>query len=121
MKPYGSNFGAGPQLTPDGLYQHGIFCSGGPYDPRTPGNTCSCHSCDLWYNKIAIAREGADAKRTLWVAACPGCHDRTEFPYTSEAIPREVFCLKCSLWAKVEEISWEGLDLAKLLPVKERR
>jgi len=114
-------FGAGPQVNEYGMYQHGIFCSGSDRHPRTPGNTCSCHSCDLWYNRLAVTRDGADAKRTLWAAACPGCHKRTEFPFREEPIPSEVFCNECSLWAKVEELSWEGLDFAKLLPVKERK
>jgi len=103
-----------------GEYQHGIFCSGSPRHPRTPGNSCSCHSCDLFYSwlRLNIVRhDGDQAKRTIRVAACPGCHGRTEFPFTNEPIPREVFCIKCSMWAPVEEISWDGEDFAKLLPV----
>src|SRR5277367_3272127 len=83
-----------------GEYQHGIFCSGSQLPPRTPGNTCSCYACDLYYNRLnVILHDGDQAKRTLRVAACPGCHKRTEFPYTSEATPREVFCVECKLWA----------------------
>lgn len=103
-----------------GEYQHGIWCSAGPRTPRTPGG-CSCHSCDLFLNRLNILRhDGDQAKRTIRIAACPGCHNRTEFPFTSEYVPKEVFCIKCSLWAPVEEISWDGLDFAKLLPVFER-
>src|SRR5208337_491190 len=134
-KPKGLGGIGGPQINEYGMYQHGIFCSGSDRHPRTPGNTCSCHSCDLWYNRLSIERHGAsgglflpassatntDAKRTLWVAACPGCHKRTEFPFISESIPKEVFCQDCSLWIKVEELSWDGLDFAKLLPIKERK
>jgi len=112
--------GCGPQKDGSDYYQHSGVCSGSPRNPRTPGNTCSCHSCDLWFNRLNILRhDGNQAKRTIWVAACPGCHKRTEFPFTSESVPKEVFCLECSLWAKVEEVSWDGEDLAKLLPVKE--
>jgi hypothetical protein len=103
-----------------GEYQHGVFCSGSPYHPRTPGNTCSCHSCDLFYNRLDVLRHDDQIRRTLRVAACPGCHKRTEFPFTSESVPREVFCQECSVWAPVEEISWDGRDFAKLLPVFER-
>lgn len=103
-----------------GEYQHGIFCSGGPLHPRTPGNSCSCHSCDLFYNRLDILRHEDQAKRTIRVAACLGCHKRTEFPFTSEYIPKEVFCVECSLWAPVEEVSWDGMDFAKLLPIFER-
>lgn len=101
-------------------YQHGVFCSGSPYHPRRPGNTCSCHRCDLFYRRLDIVRDGETVKRTLRIAACPTCHKRTEFPYTDEPVPREVFCQDCKEWAKVEEISWEGEDFAKLLPVVPR-
>ena len=104
-----------------GEYQHGIWCSGSPWHPRTPGNTCSCYSCDLFYNRLDVLRhDGDQIKRTLRIASCLGCHKRTEFPFTSESIPKEVFCIQCSVWAPVEEISWDGKDFAKLLPVFER-
>ena len=104
-------------------YQHGVFCSGSDRYPRgVPGHCCSCHSCDLFYRKLDVLRhDGDQTKRTIRVAACPGCHKRTEFPYIDEPVPREVFCDDCSVWAKVEEISWDGPDFAKLLPVKERK
>ena len=109
--------GCGPQINEFGMYQHGVFCSGMELHPRTPGNTCSCHSCDLFYNRLDVLRhDGDQIKRTIRVAACPGCHKRTEFPFTDEPVPREVFCQECSLWAPVEEVSWDGLDFAKLLP-----
>jgi hypothetical protein len=99
-------------------YQHGIWCSGSSRHPRTPGNSCSCHSCDLFYNRLDVLRhDGDQVKRTIRVAACPVCHGRTEFPFTSEYVPREVFCIGCNVWAPVEEISWDGLDFAKSLPV----
>src|SRR5579863_8100651 len=102
-------------------YQHGLVCSGSSRHPRTPGNSCSCHSCDLFLNRLDVLRhDGDQIKRTIRVAACPGCHNRTEFPFTSEYVPKEVFCIKCSVWAPVEEISWDGLDFAKILPVYER-
>lgn len=114
--------GCGPQINEFGLYQHGVFCSGIGYHPRKPGNTCSCHSCDLFYNRLSIMRDRDtnQVTRTLWVAACSKCHKRTEFPFTSESIPREVFCQECGLWAKVEEISWTGEDFAVLLPERQR-
>ncbi len=97
-------------------YQHGIFCSGSGRHPRTPGNSCSCHSCDLFYNRLDVLRhDGDQITRTIRVAACPGCHKRTEFPFTSDSVPREVFCQECSLWVTVEKISWDGKDFAKLL------
>jgi len=102
-------------------YQHGVWCSGSERHPRTPGNSCSCHSRDLFMNCLDILRhDGDQAKRTIRVSACPGCHKRTEFPFTNDTIPREVFCIKCSMWAPVEEISWDGEDFAKLLPEFER-
>jgi len=68
-------------------------------------------------NRLDIIRhDGDQAKRTIRVAACPGCHKHTEFPFTSEYVPKEVFCIECSMWAKVEEISWDGKDFALLLP-----
>ena len=104
-----------------GEYQHGGWCSAWPLNPRTPGTGCSCHSCDLFMNRLDIIRhDGDQAKRTIRVATCEKCHKRTEFPFTSEAIPREVFCTECSLWAVIETISWDGKDFAKLLPVFER-
>jgi len=102
-------------------YQHGVWCSGSTRHPRTPGNSCSCHSCDLFYNRLDILRhDGDQAKRTIRVSACPGCHKRTEFPFISETIPKEVYCIECSMWALVEEISWDGEDFAKLLPEFDR-
>jgi hypothetical protein len=59
-------------------------------------------------------------KRAIRVSTCPTCHKRTEFPFTSEVIPRETFCQECSQWAPVEEISWDGKDFAITLPVFER-
>lgn len=104
-----------------GEYLHGIYCSGNERFPRTPGNGCSCHSCDLFYRRLDVLRhDGDQIRRTIRVAACPGCHRRTEFPFTDEVVPREVFCQECSLWAKVEEVSWDGKDFAKLLTVFER-
>jgi len=100
-------------------YQHGVFCSGSDRYPRGSGlgNCCSCHSCDLFYRRLDVARHDGLVKRTLRVAACPSCHKRTEFPFADAPVPREVFCADCNEWAKVEEISWEGEDFAKLLPV----
>jgi hypothetical protein len=104
----------------NGEYVHSVFCSGSRRHPRTPGNTCSCHSYDIslehFLSKLAIQRQGEDAKRTLWVAEC-ACGNRKEYPHTSEYIPREVWCPDCSAWNPIREISWEGKDLAKLLPV----
>jgi len=102
-------------------YQHSLVCSGSRRHPRTPGMSCSCHSCDLFLNRLNVLRhDGDQIKRTIRVAACPGCHKRTEFPFTSEYVPKEVFCIECGVWAPVEELSWDGLDFAKLLPVFER-
>lgn len=110
--------GCGPFINEFGVYQHGVFCSGGDHNPRRPGNSCSCHRCDLFYRKLDIIRlPDGDVTRTLRIAACPGCHNRTEFPYTDEPIPREVFCSDCQIWSKVEEVSWTGEDFSKLLPV----
>jgi len=97
-------------------YQHGVWCSGSGRHPRTPGNTCSCHSCDLFYNRLDVLRhDGDQIKRTIRVSSCSGCHKRTEFPFI-ESIPREVYCIECDMWAPVEELSWDGKDFAKLLP-----
>jgi len=101
-------------------YAHGAWCSGSRRHPRTLGNTCSCHSSDIWYRRLGISRDGVNARRTLWVSTCSGCGVRREFPYIMEAIPRETFCAKCGLWSQVEEFSWDGPDFAKLLPVFER-
>jgi hypothetical protein len=102
-----------------GEYRHGIWCSGSEKHPRTPGDSCSCHSCDLFLNRLDVLRHNGDQiKRTLRVAACPGCHKRTEFPFTG--VPREVYCAECNMWAPVEELSWDGEDFAKLLPVFDR-
>ncbi len=118
--PHGFLFG-GPFLEPvyggEHEYAHGVWCSGSRRQPRTQGNTCSCYRSDLRYRKLAVIFNAPAAKRTLWVSTCPGCGERKEFPYTDEAIPIETFCSKCSVWAKVEELSWEGMDFAKLLPV----
>jgi hypothetical protein len=110
--------GCGPHINEFGRYQHGVFCSGGDRNPRRPGNSCSCHRCDLFYQKLDIVRqENGDVKRTLRVAACPGCHNRTEFPFPEQPVPKEVFCQQCSIWSPVETLSWEGEDFSKLLPV----
>jgi hypothetical protein len=102
-------------------YQHGLVCSGSERHPRTPGWTCSCHSSDLYLNRLDVLRHDEDQiKRTLRVATCPGCRKRTEFPFTSEYIPKEVFCIQCSMWAPVETLSWDGKDFALLLPVFDR-
>ena len=105
-----------------GEYAHGIFCSGSRRYPRSPGlnNCCSCYNIDLWYRKLFITRDGANAKRTLWIANCD-CGRRFEFPFSDEPIPREVYCNDCGGWSKVKEVSWDGLDFAKLLPVFPKR
>lgn len=115
------DYGIGPQ-TENGEYVHGGFCSGSRRHPRRPGNTCSCHSSDLWYRRLSVTRDRAagTAKRTLHIATCSGCAMRWLYPYSEEYIPRETFCKICSLWAKVEEVWWEGTDFANLLPVFER-
>lgn len=113
------DWGLGPQME-NGEYLHSVVCSGSRRYPRRPGNTCCCHSSDLWFRRLRVERHGADAKRTLWIATCHSCDKRWEFPYSGEPIPREVLCLACLLWAKVEEVSWDGLDFANLLPVFER-
>ncbi len=105
------------------FYQHGVFCSGSDRYPRGSGlgNCCSCHSCDLFYRRLDVVRhDGDQVRRTIRVAACPGCHRRTEFPFTDAPVPREVFCNDCSLWTAVEETSWDGEGLTKLLPVVPR-
>jgi hypothetical protein len=111
--------GSGPQINEFGVYQHGVFCSGSELKPRDTqrNNCCSCHSCDLFYHRLDIVRhDGDQAKRTIRVATCPGCHSRTEYPFAqNEYVPKEVFCQQCSRWNPVEEISWDGLDFAKLL------
>jgi hypothetical protein len=96
-------------------YQHSVFCSASPRYPRTPGVGCSCHSIDLNFNRLMIQRNGENAKRTIHVAQCSGCQNRKEFAFDA---PKESFCDQCRVWVPVQEISWEGLDLAKLLPVK---
>ena len=102
-------------------YQHAIWCSASPRSPRRPGVGCSCHSTDLSLNRLDIVRhDGDQAKRTIRVATCSGCHKRTEFPFTSEYTPKEVFCIECNVWAPVEELSWDGTDFAKLLPELKR-
>lgn len=107
------------------MYQHALLCSGSPYHPRRPGGGCSCHSSDilaLLYRRLKIDRnrEEGTAKRTIWAATCTGCGARREFPFTSESVPRETFCQTCSVWAKVEELSWDGTDFANSLPVLSR-
>ena len=66
-----------------------------------------------------IERHGEDAKRTMWVAEC-ACGNRREYPHTTEYVPREVWCPDCSTWTPVKELSWDGTDFAKLLPVLPR-
>lgn len=96
-----------------GEYVHGIFCSGSRRYPRTPGNSCSCHSVDLYYNRLRIERKDGDAKRTLFISECLTCFGRIE--YVNDP-PKEHFCQTCDIWVPVVEVSWEGMDFAKLLP-----
>jgi len=113
----------GPFMTEYGDYQHGCYCSGGPYHPRRAGNTCSCYRSDLWYRRLGLAfsREAGITRRTLWFSTCPRCRVRREYPFTEEPTPRETYCQTCDVWAKVEEVSWEGVDFSKLLPALPRR
>lgn len=101
-------------------YEHGAWCSGSPRAPRTPGGSCSCHSTDLSLHKLDIQRHDDQATRTIRASVCPNCKDRKEFPFTSEFLPKETFCIPCSVWAPVEILSWDGKDFAKLLPVTPR-
>lgn len=113
--------GCGPQINEQGDYQHSLACSGSGRHPRRPGNSCSCHRCDLFHQRLDMIRqENGDVTRTLRVATCPECHKRTEYPLPDEA-PREVFCLECEVWAPVKELSWTGEDFAKLLPPRKER
>jgi hypothetical protein len=100
-------------------YAHSVFCSGSRRYPRGNGlgNCCSCHSIDLYFNRLGLSFSGTDATRTIQVAVCPGCQKRTEFPSISEAVPREVFCTDCSEWTAVESVSWTGPKLTNLLPI----
>lgn len=113
----------GAFLNEYGEYQHGGWCSGSPYHPRRPGNTCSCYRFDLWYRRLGLGfnREAGSTRRTLWVATCSGCGDRQEFPFTDAPIPRERYCQTCCVWVQVKEESWEGNDFSQLLPVLPRR
>jgi hypothetical protein len=113
----------GPFINEYGDYQHGVWCSGGPYTPRRAGDTCSCYRSDLWYRRLGLVfdRQAKTVKRTLWVSICPGCGWRREFPFADEPIPRETYCQRCWAWAKVEAVSWDGEDFAWLLPTLPRR
>jgi hypothetical protein len=46
-------------------------------------------------------------KRTIWVAECPNCHDRSE---TTENPPKERFCSPCGVWVPYVELSYTGKD-----------
>src|SRR5271154_2200425 len=115
------NWGLGPFRDERGLYQHGGFCSGIGYHPRRPGNTCSCWRSDLLYQRLFLVKHydgtqyTGNAKRTLMASTCSGCGERREFPYSDEPIPTETFCQKCSVWSKVQELSWDGLDFSQFL------
>lgn len=100
-------------------YAHGVFCSGSRHYPRGSGlgNCCSCYAIDLYYNRLGVTFNGSDATRTVRIAVCPSCEKRTEYPLSSEAFPREVFCTDCSVWITVEVVSWTGPRLTDLLPV----
>jgi hypothetical protein len=114
----------GPFVNEFGDYQHGVFCSGSPYHPRRgDGHSCSCWRSDLWYRRLALTtdRDAGTARRTLWMSTCSGCGIRKVFPFSEDPIPRETYCTRCWVWAKVEEVSWEGADFSKLLPVLPRR
>ena len=47
-------------------------------------------------------------KRTIYVAECPNCHDRTEH---TERIAKERFCSHCSIWVPFVEQSYTGPEL----------
>jgi hypothetical protein len=113
----------GPFMTEYGDYQHGCYCSGGPYHPRRAGNTCSCYRSDLWYRRLAVTfdRDAGTAKRICWMSTCSGCGEHKTFPYREEPIPAETYCQPCGVWTKVEEVSWEGEDFSRLLPTLPRR
>jgi len=56
-----------------------------------------------------------DAKRVLFVAECPHCRERKEYPFADE-VPKESFCQTCEVWVPTVELSWDGVDFTSLLP-----
>ena len=47
-------------------------------------------------------------KRTIWVAKCSGCGDRSEI---TENPPKEKFCFRCKQWVPYVEESYTGPTL----------
>lgn len=48
--------------------------------------------------------------RTIYVATCEKCGDRTE---VADNPPRERYCNKCGIWVKFEPVSFTGPELTK--------
>ena len=119
------NWGLGP-FKENGEYVHSGVCSGSRRHPRRPGNTCSCWRSDLFFNRLFFEKHydgtqyTGNAKRTIRASTCDDCGILKVFPYSSDPIPRETFCSKCFVWAKVEELSWDGVDFSQYLPVVSR-
>jgi len=49
-------------------------------------------------------------KRTIYVAICPKCGDRTEH---TERVAKEKYCSQCNVWVPYEEVSFTGPEIKK--------
>ena len=47
-------------------------------------------------------------KRTIWIAKCPECGDRTE---RTSGAPKERMCMACRVWVPFKEESYTGPGL----------